>query len=318
VAGEIERMARQTVEAPRTEISENDFLRAVLAGYPDRVAKRRGVGSPKVLLSSGHGAVLAPDSGVRTAEYLVAVDVQAATAAEPGEARVRVASAIERGWLAATSTETEHRFEEATGRVQAFVVERYGALVLGERRVAPDADISARLLAERWLASGPGPDEERWLRRARFAAVEIHLDELVRSAAQGARALSDIEIASRLPHAVRATIDRLAPESIPVPSGRSVRLEYREDGGVEAAVKLQEVFGLAETPRLGPRRDPLVFILLAPNGRPVQVTRDLRSFWLRGYAEVRKELRGRYPKHPWPEDPWTATPTAKTKKKRTS
>jgi ATP-dependent helicase HrpB len=77
-------------------------------------------------------------------------------------------------------------------------------------------------------------------------------------------------------------------------------------------VKLQELFGLAETPRLGPRHEPVLFELLAPSGRPVQVTRDLRSFWERTYPEVRKGLRARYPKHPWPEDPWTATPTKRT------
>jgi len=84
---------------------------------------------------------------------------------------------------------------------------------------------------------------------------------------------------------------------------------------VTASVKLQELFGLGETPRVGPRKEPVVFALLAPSGRPVQVTRDLRSFWERTYPEVRKELRGRYPKHPWPDDPWTAAPTARTKRR---
>jgi ATP-dependent helicase HrpB len=83
-----------------------------------------------------------------------------------------------------------------------------------------------------------------------------------------------------------------------------------------ASVKLQELFGLADTPLLGPRRVPVTFSLLAPSGRPVQTTRDLRSFWERTYPEVRRELRGRYPRHPWPEDPWTATPTARTTRKR--
>ena len=86
---------------------------------------------------------------------------------------------------------------------------------------------------------------------------------------------------------------------------------------VFAAVKLQELFGLAETPRVGAQQTPVTFELLAPNGRPVQVTRDLRSFWERGYLEVRKELRGRYPKHPWPDDPWTATPTRRAKPRGT-
>jgi len=89
-------------------------------------------------------------------------------------------------------------------------------------------------------------------------------------------------------------------------------LRYEEDGAVVAAVKLQELFGLADSPLLGPRRVPVTFHLLAPNGRPVQTTRDLRSFWERTYPEVRGELRRRYPKHPWPEDPWTAPPTHRT------
>ena len=91
-------------------------------------------------------------------------------------------------------------------------------------------------------------------------------------------------------------------------------LEYESDGGVSASVKLQEVFGLAETPRIGPDQTPITFSLLAPNGRPVQVTQDLRSFWNNTYPVVRKELRGRYPKHPWPDDPWSATPTHRTKR----
>jgi len=99
-----------------------------------------------------------------------------------------------------------------------------------------------------------------------------------------------------------------------VPSGRRVPLDYGEDGSVSASIKLQELFGLADTPRIGPRRVPVSLALLAPNGRPVQITRDLRSFWDRTYPDVRKELRGRYPKHPWPDDPWTATPTARTKR----
>src|SRR6185295_19321727 len=97
-----------------------------------------------------------------------------------------------------------------------------------------------------------------------------------------------------------------------VPSGRSDTLESRDDGTVVASVKLQELFGLGETPRLGPRREAVTLSLLAPNGRPVQTTRDLRGFWDKTYPEVRKELRGRYPRHPWPEDPWSAPPTHRT------
>jgi HrpA-like RNA helicase len=114
----------------------------------------------------------------------------------------------------------------------------------------------------------------------------------------------------------RVDVERRGPASLKLPSGRSVTLDYRDDGSVVASAKLQELFGLAETPRVGPSRTPVTFQLLAPNGRPVQVTKDLRSFWNGTYQEVRKELRSRYPKHPWPEDPWTAVATHRTKGRR--
>jgi ATP-dependent helicase HrpB len=206
-----------------------------------------------------------------------------------------------------------HRFDAATGTVKAARVERYDALILAEHPVAADPEVAARLLTDAWLERGPRGDDERLLRRLRFASHPIDLTELVRSAARGARTIDDISVERGLPADVRRAIDRDAPEAIAVPSGRRARLDYQEDGTVSASVKLQELFGLAETPRIGPRREPVLLSLLAPNGRPVQLTRDLRSFWDRTYPEVRKELRGRYPKHPWPEDPWNAPPTHRRK-----
>ncbi len=176
-----------------------------------------------------------------------------------------------------------------------------------------DPEIAAGLLADAWLARGPRDDDTRLLRRLRFAGHDLDLDGLVRTAAYGAATLTDVRIARALAPDLSRAIDRDAPESLTVPSGRSAHLEYHEDGSVSTSVKLQELFGLAETPRVGRQREAVVLALLAPNGRPVQVTRDLRSFWDRTYPEVRKELRGRYPKHPWPEDPWTAAPSARTK-----
>jgi ATP-dependent helicase HrpB len=110
----------------------------------------------------------------------------------------------------------------------------------------------------------------------------------------------------------RQRLDRLAPESLEVPSGSRRRLDYATDPPV-LAVKLQEMFGLADTPRVCGGRVPVMLHLLSPAQRPVQVTQDLAGFWARGYPEVRRELRGRYPKHPWPDDPWNAIPTARTK-----
>jgi len=230
------------------------------------------------------------------------------------DAVVHLASQVAREWLRATDMEVIHRFDADRGVVKAALVERYESLVLSERPTTPDPDVSVQLLADAWKARGPSPADLQVLRRLRFAGHDADVDALIGSAVAAAGSLDDVSIASALaPNLVRE-LDRAAPTVLTVPSGRAVRLEYGEDGTVSASVKLQELFGLAETPLIGRRQEPLVVSLLAPNGRPVQRTRDLRSFWDRTYPEVRKELRGRYPKHPWPDNPWTATPTARAKR----
>jgi len=349
VAGAFSASARKRFELPDNSserkrekaalhLSDERFLRAVLSGYPDRVAQRREPGSSNVLLASGTGATIARESGVRDGEFLVALDVRRsdpalqhqspirhppsglrgpqAALSVPKGALVRLASLVERDWLVPTSADVIHRFDEESKSVKAVAVDRYDALVLRERPVAVDPEVGARLLAEAWLAHGPNQDDRRLLRRLKFAGHEIDVGGAVRTAAYGIKRLADIDLTRALASDVLRDTDRDAPEQLTVPSGRHHRLEYHEDGTVGAAVKLQELFGLAETPRIGRRREPVVLSLLAPNGRPVQVTRDLRSFWDRTYPEVRKELRGRYPKHPWPEDPWRALPTSKLKPKR--
>ncbi len=298
---------------------EAGFLRAVLSGYPDRVAQRRARGSTEVLLASGTGAVLGRDSGVRDGEFLVALDVSLPQAVMrnqlPNMPVIRMASRVDRDWLSPTSSETVHRFDPESGRVRAATINRYDALILGEHPVRADPEIAARLLADAWLLRGPGEADLRLIRRLKFAGHEIDLASAVRTAAYGAARFDDIDLAVALPPDIARSLDREAPDTLLVPSGRSHRLEYRDDGSVGASVKLQELFGLAETPRIGRRKEPVVLSLLAPNGRPVQVTRDLRSFWDRTYPELRKELRGCYPKHPWPEDPWTAPPSARAKRR---
>ena len=319
VAREIEEIAAKVTgsvgsgfsRTSRAVLDEAGFRRAVFAGYPDRVAQRREAGLPRVRLASGAGAVLASESGVRDGEFLVALDVRALQRAD--DAAIRVASLVEREWLRPTSSDVVHRFDSAAGVVKALWIERYGALVLAERPTAPDPEIAAPLLANAWLERGPADGDRQLLRRLRFAGRTLDVEQAVRSAARHATSIDDLQLARVLPADVRRALDRDAPETLAVPSGRTVRLEYGEDGSVSASVKLQELFGLGETPRVGPRREPVLLALLAPNGRPVQLTRDLRSFWDRTYPEVRKELRGRYPKHPWPEDPWKAAPTRRAK-----
>ena len=253
--------------------SNDILLKAILAAYPDRVAQRREPKSDRLLLSSGTGAVLARESGVREGEFLVALEIAGSGG---GEALVRMASYVDRDWLTPTHFDRVHTY--VSGRVKAVERAWYGAILLFERPAEVDP-IEAQQLMDANRKVDPVLQ-----RRIAFAGSEKNLD-------------------------------RLAPLAIPLPSGRTARLEYRDDGSVFAAVKLQELFGLAETPRVGPRQVPVTLELLAPNGRPVQVTRDLKSFWNGAYREVRKELRARYPRHPWPEDPWTAEATHRTKRR---
>ena len=318
VARDIRRLARDVLGPRLADTSdERAFRRAVLAGYPDRVGRRRAAGSDRVLLSSGAGARLARESGVYDAEYLVAIDVTEPAkvgAANTGDALIRMASAVEKAWLERTHVETDHRFDQASGRVIATRTERYGALPLHEASVAVDPAIAADALVMAYADRGPTDADRQLQHRLSCAGIAIVLEEIVRAAAADAASLSAIDLAAHLDPGVKARLARDAPETLPLPSGRSARLDYREDGRILAAVKLQELFGLADTPRIGPRRLPVTFELLAPNGRPVQVTSDLRSFWTTGYPEVRRQLRGRYPRHPWPDDPWTATPTHRTRR----
>lgn len=290
---------------------EERLRRALFAGYPDRVAARREPKSTRFLLATGTGATLGTESAVRQEQYLVALDVQSSNHPLTSDSRIRVASGIDRAWLTRVKRTREHFLDEG-GSVRAREVITYGAIRLAEHPLQPDAEQAQQLLAEAWMKRPRTDGALRLLRRLAFAGCEVDLKQLAQRAAVGLRALRDLEIETALDRELAARLNRDAPATLSVPSGRQVQLHYAEDGSVSASVKLQELFGLAETPRLGPRREPVLLELLAPNGRPVQLTRDLRSFWDGTYPEVRKELRGRYPRHPWPDDPWTATPTHRT------
>jgi ATP-dependent helicase HrpB len=289
-----------TGTSPVARIDDERFRRAVFAGYPDRVARRRTPKGDRLVLASGTGAKLARESGVSNAEFLVAVDVTAGSSAPGSEALVRLATRVERDWLTPTSTDVVHAIDEE-GVVRAIRTERYDALALDEHPVAVDPEVAGRMVAEAYLKKGPSPADQQLLNRIRFAGVgeDVTFDVLVRDASVGARRLADVRLGAHLSQDLARRVDRDAPVSLALPAGRRARLEYREDGRVVAAVKLQHVFGLTASPQLGPRRTAVTFELLAPNGRPVQVTSDLASFWANTYPEVRKALRARYPKHDW-------------------
>ena len=155
-------------------------------------------------------------------------------------------------------------------------------------------------------------------------ALAARIDEWLRPVLGGARRLSDVARADlgaalldALTWQARARLDRLAPTHFEVPSGSRIPIGYADVAAPVLAVRLQEVFGLTETPRVGEGRVPITICLLSPAHRPVQVTRDLASFWRSGYFEVRRDLKGRYPRHHWPDDPLTATATKRVKPRGT-
>jgi ATP-dependent helicase HrpB len=314
VAQELRRLATAALDGGvAASASEAALRHALFTAYADRLARRRSGSSDRLIMATGHGASLSRESGVRDAEYLVALDVIAAERDGIAESRIRAASRVEPEWIAPTAIASEHRFDRETGRVRAWRVARFDDIVLSETPTATDPDTAASLLRDAWLARAPDPATAQLLRRLRFAGLEVDIPALAQAAAMSVSTVDEIDIEPYLAFETKRALAERAPQSLVVPSGRSTRLEYADDGSVSASVKLQELFGLADSPTLGPDRMPLTFHLLAPNGRPVQTTRDLRSFWQRTYPEVRKELRGRYPKHPWPEDPWTAQPTHRAK-----
>jgi ATP-dependent helicase HrpB len=281
----------------RRHVDDAALRRALLAGYPDRVAQRREPKSPRLLLSSGTGATLAREIDDGNGEFLVILAIT-------GDL-VRDARVVEREWLLPTHRDLVHSLDGS--RVRAVERAWYGAILLHEQNIAPQP-----AEAERILAANAKPDP-LLVRRVAFAELDVDWTALIESAVAGKRSLQDVQI--ELPFPLRRKLDELAPITIPLPSGRSAKLDYRHDGSIVASAKLQELFGLAESPRIGPCRTPITFALLSPSGRPVQITQDLRGFWNGAYQQVRKELRGRYAKHPWPEDPWTAPATHRAKRR---
>lgn len=325
----------------RGELPEDDELVSVLlAGFPDRVGRRRAPSSDRIRLASGPGAILYRRGDPGT-ELVLAVSLEAGGPQDRGEHRVRLAAGLEAGWLPRSAVTVEHElaFDPERDAVVGRRLTRYGRLVLDER---PDPDppdplrVSA-LLAEAALANPQralSMDDEarRLVDRVAFlrrVAPELSLPDLsdlrplLEKLCLGRRSLRELRaldareaLLGELSWPQRQALDRMAPDALEVPSGRSVRLDYEGDGPPVLAARVQQLFGLRETPRLADGRAPVLIHLLAPNQRPMQVTQDLASFWANTYQDVRKDLRGRYPKHAWPEDPYTAIPEDRPARRR--
>jgi ATP-dependent helicase HrpB len=336
-------------EAPRSDSGRVDgsrddgILRALLAAYPDRVARRRASGDPRGILVGGRGVKLGDESAVHDAELFVCVDLDAGTRGERAEAIVRQASAIERDWLPKDRVREEIAvtFDEKRKAVTAAKRTLYEDLVLEEAQTAlPDSGEVERVLAEaaaRDLAAALPLEEEetaRFLTRLRCLREwmpELELPELDKAEitallpelCAGARSFADLRklpiaavLRSKLTRAQSQALDREAPDRIQVPSGSQIALIYELGRPPVLAARIQELFGLADTPKIAGGRVSVLMHLLAPNHRPQQVTEDLRSFWNGAYASVRKELARRYPRHAWPEDPWNAPAERRPRRRR--
>ncbi|MFL6237327.1 MAG: ATP-dependent helicase HrpB [Thermoanaerobaculia bacterium] len=327
-------MARR--ELPGGEISEpgdDPLLRALLAAYPDRVARRREPRGPRGVMVGGRGVRLAEESAVLEAPLFLCVDLDAGRSGPLSEALVRKASEVEPEWLPGLRTAVELEFDESRERVAAWKRTRYEDLVIAETEVPPpDAAETARVLAEaaasRLDRALPLDDPEvaSFLARVRSLAgwmpelglprfEEEELRALLPALAAGRKSFAELRRAplldvlqGALSHPQLEALRREAPERLAVPSGSQIRIAYEPGRPPVLAARIQEMFGLAETPRVAAGQVPVLLHLLAPNGRPQQVTHDLRSFWETTYPQVRKELAGRYPRHSWPQDPWNAAP----------
>jgi ATP-dependent helicase HrpB len=283
----------------------------------------------------GAGVELAPRSAVRDTELFLALSLRATDRRRDGQRLVELACAVEAEWLAAQfpddlHTRLETRYDPVERAVIGALTRTFRDLPLGDpQRVPPEPDAAARLLvaalasdreaivAERrelqdWIARvatvaewAPGSGVEP-IDPPRFAAAlapacvgETRLAAVLR------KDLLPL-LSSALAYPQQRIVEEWAPSHWTAPSGRRIALRYAAGRAPVLSVRLQELFGCHETPCVARGRIPMLIELLGPNHRPVQTTADLHSFWTNTYAQVRKDLRGRYPKHHWPEDPWTA------------
>lgn len=311
--------------------------------YPERIAQLRAGEGLGYRLRSGQRATLAEGDPLAGTDYL-AVAHFGGLGAQP---RISLAAPVSRGALENLFADQiqvveEVRWDDREGRVLARRQERLGALVLREAPLsdpAPGAVAAALLegIRLRGLDVLPWDKETAQLRqRLAFlhrldssswpdvsdASLLARADAWLSPHLHGLRRLDELPridleeaLLSELGWDQRLALEHLAPSHLTVPSGSRIRLDYSDPTAPVLAVRLQEVFGLTETPRIGGGRVPLTVHLLSPAHRPVQVTRDLESFWREAYFDVRKDLRGRYPKHHWPDDPLTAEPARGTRRR---
>jgi len=311
--------------------------------YPDRIAKNRGGGSGAFLLANGRGGVVDAASPLAREPFLAVAELVGAA----GASRIVLAAPISLGEIEARfAGQIEERdavtFDAASASLRARRSRRLGAIALAEqtRPVTPHAQ-AAHVLAQGIVSLGLDKlpwskavlqfrnrvaflrraEGEEWpdlsdeaLARTVAAWLEPLLADKTARSDISSEALSDAVI-NLLPWNLRRRLDAEAPTHFAAPSGSSVPIDYEAEQGPKLSIRVQELFGLAQHPAIAGGRVPLLIELLSPAHRPVQVTRDLPGFWRGSYAQVKSEMRGRYPKHPWPDDPLTAPPTRRAKRR---
>jgi ATP-dependent helicase HrpB len=292
---------------------DDALLEAVLAGFPDRVARRKS--GNQVLLSTGVAAEIAGEPPLYP--FMVALNVE--DRSENPLPLIRLMARIEPEWLIDlfpehVREETKVSWNRQAERVDSISQLIYDELILQEsNNAAPDAEAAASLLAEKALEAGmerfiEAETLEHWLGRLEFAGFATpDIPEIFRDFCRGLRSFAELKSAagsffSRLEQKLDAhRLREFAPLTLRLPAGRQVKIQYERGKVPWIASRLQDFFGMRDTPRIGPQRTPVVLHLLAPNRRPVQTTTDLAGFWERLYPQVRRELMRRYPRHDWPE-----------------
>ena len=345
----VERVVRQleqslsiTNKAVEKVCDDTLTSRLLLAAYPDRIGCRRGIGGG-YLLASGRGAQISERSGVKSGDYIVALELDAGNQAE---AIIHIAAEIPQNVIREERSghirqETLVVWDDREGRVVAKRLERLGNIQLTAETIVPTSiqAVPAVLGALRTsgLALLPLNEAVRQL-QGRLSLIRTSfperdwpdvsdlvladtLEEWLTPHLEGvntAKKIAQLNIADilrqNLNYRQQRELDELVPTHLVVPSGSRIKVDYSAEVPV-LAVKLQELFGLALGPSVCDGRIAVLLHLLSPAGRPIQVTRDLRGFWDGSYKQVKKELKGRYPRHPWPDDPWSAAPTRRLKSK---
>ncbi len=342
----VERTSKQLLRLMPESAGEDDescdaVPQLLFSAYPDGICRRRPEGGGRFVHMQGRGVRLSPESHLVNEPFIIAVNVDAG---EKTEGFIHLASPVTEELIrsaCASRIKTVRNvvWDRKEGRIAAAVEERLGAVLLSSHSITPTDDETIPILCEA-IRTIPGLfpfdnetaqfqarvklikrtfPEETWpdfSREHLLSSIDVWLRPRLRGA-RNARDLSELNVQSALKAMLSRDQARILDERAPlthvVPSGNRVRIDYTSELQPILAVKLQEMFGLADTPLIADGRVRVLLHLLSPAGRPLQITQDLRGFWNNAYQQVKKDMKGRYPKHPWPDDPWNAVPTRRTK-----